>query len=154
MARTRASKKAARSRARAKSKGKGGGSYQALAEAVRRTPAQIMNEGRMAVAEALDAGVEEMRRVIMTSGTGYVGRGPRATPEGRIDYGHMYDDVTRTSITMKKTGKGLSPTGTFGWMSDPGYYSLQDQGFRNVVGMHALASGRAVALETLRERMR
>lgn len=84
--------------------------------------------------KALQDGVNDMRQTIATSGTGYVGKGARATPEGRIDTGEMYD-----AVTSRKSGK---TSGRFGWMTPKKYYGLQEDGFVGPNGpvppMHSL----------------
>lgn len=87
------------------------------------------------VDKALTDAVVDMRATVATSGTGYVGKGARATAEGRIDTGEMYD-----AITSRKDGK---TSGRFGWMNPKKYYGLQEDGFngpsgRPVPPMHAL----------------
>lgn len=105
---------------------------------------------------ALDDGLEWMRMVIESSGTGWVGRGPRATPDGRIDYGYMIDSTDRTVV--HRDGRTL--TGTFGWLEDQeDYFRYQEYGFRHrggksVEGMHALAQGVMFARETLEHELR
>lgn len=135
-------------------KGKGGAPILQLAQEVRRTPTQIMNASRDAVSEALDTGMMVMQHKILTSGTGWVGKGPRATPDGRIDYGVMYDSVSRTSLTLDRVNGKLTPRGTFGWVNRvEDYFTYQEQGFDNTPPMEALKDGREAALQVLRERL-
>ena len=106
-----------------------------------------------AVQGASEAGAEAMRTVIMNSGTGWVGRGPRATPTGRTDYGHMYDAVEVSDPRRHPKGTWAS----FGWI-DPNktefYFKLQEEGFNAVEGMHALAAGNMVAKNRLESLLR
>lgn len=91
------------------------------------------------VEKATQTGETEMRRIVETSGTGWVGKGPRATPAGRIDYGDMIDGISAES---------MATIGKWGWAVQGNvpqmYYFYQENGFRNaltgrnVPPMHAL----------------
>lgn len=104
------------------------------------------DEATSALVDAVELGYDTMLRVIDTSGTGYVGRGPRATPEGRIDYGTMRDSVDRD---INKSGSTIS--GEFGWLENQEeYFRYQENGTARIPPMHALLT----AFITARERVR
>lgn len=85
--------------------------------------------GEQVLTEAAEYGKELMQTNIMTSGTGYVGRGHRAIPGGRIDTGVMHDAVE--AEPAKKLQKGWSSR--FGWINvvEP-YFLMQEHGTYNV----------------------
>lgn len=88
------------------------------------------------VRDAAEHGAALMREHIATRGTGYVGRGPRATPDGRIDYGVMYDAVGVTDVRHNPSGVAVN----FGWVDGTieDYFAYQEEGTRTVSPMHAL----------------
>lgn len=94
------------------------------------------------VTDAAEFGADRMRQYIATRGTGYVGPGQRATPEGRIDTGQMYDAVGIGPVRRNPSGVAIN----FGWTGDvEDYYSWQERGFKTVPPMHALLDA---AIET------
>lgn len=105
-----------------------------FAAAIKALPGIVEDQVVPIVDKALADGVADMRETIATSGTGYVGKGARATPEGRIDTGEMYD-----AVTSRKDGK---TSGRFGWINPKKYYGLQEDGFMGPQGpvppMHSL----------------
>lgn len=111
--------------------------------AVLRSKARALRENSDdVVLDAAEFGAAKMRYNIMTRGTGYVGRGARATPEGRIDTGQMYDDVSIGEIRHNPSGVAIN----FGWTGNvEEYYRIQEDGFGNVPPMHALLDA---AIET------
>jgi hypothetical protein len=91
--------------------------------------------------DAAEFGAQRMREYIATRGTGWVGKGIRATPEGRIDTGQMYDDVKAGPVRHNPSGVAVN----FGWVGNvESYYAAQEKGFVNtftgrpVPPMHAL----------------
>lgn len=104
--------------------------------AVLRSKAKALQSGADDVVEdAAEYGAAQMRYFISTRGTGYVGRGARAIPEGRIDTGQMIDDVGIGNIRHNPSGVAVN----FGWVGNvEDYYRLQEDGFKNVPPMHAL----------------
>lgn len=96
---------------------------------LRTESARIGQLGEKVAEEAAEYGKELMRKNIMTSGTGYVGRGKRAIPGGRIDTGVMHDAVEAGDV--KKTQRGWSTS--FGWINvrEP-YFLMQEHGTYNV----------------------
>lgn len=87
------------------------------------------------VEDSAEYGAAQMRYYIATRGTGYVGRGERATPEGRIDTGQMYDDVGVGQVRHNPSGVAIN----FGWVGNvEDYYRWQEDGFGTVPPMHAL----------------
>lgn len=108
------------------------------------------NVANEAAEEFARVGETRMREYISTRGTGYVGRGSRAVPYGRIDFGNMIDDVT--SGVHKQFGR---KTSAFGWLNNKEeYYSLQETGFQDVHGMYALADAGEDAAEAYKRVMR
>jgi hypothetical protein len=107
-----------------------------------RTRAKDIDNSATEIAErAAEFGAARMREYIATRGTGYVGKGYRATPEGRIDTGQMYDDVGVSQVRHNPSGIAVN----FGWVGDvESYYAAQEEGFTNpftgrpVPPMHAL----------------
>lgn len=103
-----------------------------------------------AIITATKTGGDEMRRIIETSGTGWVGRWFSATAAGRVDTGRMLGDVSE-----KRTKR----SGSWGWGLNGGkpdmYYIYQEKGFRhyitgkNVKPMHALLGSFIKAREQL-----
>lgn len=104
--------------------------------AVLRSRAKAIQDGSDEVVEdAAEYGAARMREMIASRGTGYVGRGPRATPDGRIDTGQMYDDVSVGNVRHNPSGVAVN----FGWVGNvEDYYRYQEDGFKNVPPMHAL----------------
>lgn len=102
-----------------------------------------------ALVDAVEYGYSEMKKTVETSGTGYVGKGARATPEGRIDTGLMIDSIDRD---LNKSGTTIS--GEFGWLDrQENYFLYQENGFRNVPPMHALLGAFVPARERLIRRL-
>jgi hypothetical protein len=87
---------------------------------------RILDGGAQVAEDAADYGVSLMREYIATRGTGYVGKGARATPEGRIDTGQMYDAVKAGQVRRNPSGVAVS----FGWGIDgspvPSYFLTQE----------------------------
>lgn len=95
----------------------------------------LQNSSDDIVLDSAGYGAELMRRYIATRGTGYVGPGLRATPDGRIDTGQMYDDVGVGQIRRNPSGVAIN----FGWVGNvEDYYRWQEDGFGKVPPMHAL----------------
>jgi hypothetical protein len=85
--------------------------------------------------DAAEYGADLMRQYIETRGTGYVGRGARATAEGRIDTGAMYDAVGVSDVRHNPSGVAVN----FGWVHDvEPYFAYQEEGTATVSPMHAL----------------
>lgn len=130
--------------------------FSQLAQRLQTHPTMIESIAEDAMERALDDGVEWMKLVIDNSGTGWVGRGPMASPESRNDYGYMKDAVDRTPVHYE----GRTLAGKLGWVyEEEDYFGLQDQGFKHfsgkyVEGMNALAQGMAFARETLEAELR
>lgn len=81
---------------------------------------KMQDEAMEKVTDIAKSAEGRMVKTIATSGTGYVGKGPRAVPEGRIDYGPMID-----SVRVEKT----SPTSVrVGWLNYRYYFGLQEEG--------------------------
>jgi hypothetical protein len=79
-----------------------------------RSAAKRLQEGSdEVVRESAEFGADLMREYIASRGTGYVGRGPRATPDGRIDYGVMYDAVGVSDVRHNPSGVAVN----FGWVN-------------------------------------
>ena len=77
-------------------------------------PAAIRSEGDDATHVAAELGAEEMRDVILNSGTGWEGR------QGRVDTGDMLNSVA-------------SDKNRFGWLTTyEEYFGMQDSGFVNL----------------------
>ena len=93
------------------------------------------NEGDEIVTRGAERGAERMRDFIMSTGTGWIGKGARAIPEGRIDTGEMHD-----AVAVRKERKGHAE---FGWVVDyEDYFGYQEKGFTQPSGhkvppMHA-----------------
>lgn len=102
------------------------------------------------VHEVTESAANEMRRIIETSGTGWVGRWFTATAGGRIDTGQMLSNVSTSHTRL---------SGTWGWALNGGkgeaYYLYQENGFRHyqsgkdVKPMHALLTSFIKAREDL-----
>ena len=100
-----------------------------------------------------------MLNVINTSGTGWVGKGPQAFGEGRVDYGTMRSAV---SYDYKVTAFGV--IGQVGWGINGHdalpYFLEQENGFMNpwtgalVPPMHALLTARTVAFNRIDRELR
>jgi hypothetical protein len=95
--------------------------------------ATLTNTGAHLVVEAAAIGAETMQQIIETTGTGWDGRlGPN---DGRVDSGHMLNDVSydkQAHIGVSRTGRG-SRSARFGWIKNyQDYYGYQDQGFENI----------------------
>lgn len=90
---------------------------------VRNTVHQIMDDVTW---EAVD----EMVKVINTSGTGWVGRGAQAIAEGRVDSGDM-----RAAVSSQTEKKPTRVTGWVGWGLNGNlaedYFLEQEHGFIN-----------------------
>jgi hypothetical protein len=101
--------------------------------------------------EAAEYGAQRMREFIETRGTGYVGKGPRATAEGRIDYGVMIDAVKAGKPRKTQNGASVS----FGWLDvRREYFKLQEEGFGMVPPMHALLDATIMAREYFYRRIK
>lgn len=112
---------------------------------------KIQNDGERIAQDAAEFGARKMQEFIETRGTGYVGRGPRATPEGRIDTGYMYDQVGVSAPRRTATGVAIN----FGWVKDvEDYFALQERGFKNVPPMHALLDASVQAREYFYQRIK
>ena len=82
------------------------------------------------VERSVNEGADKMIEVIDTSGTGWVGKGARATPEGRIDTGRMRDSVSNEVTRTRKNITGVMGWGVAG--RDAEHYFLdQEEGFIN-----------------------
>lgn len=134
-----------------------GGDFRRLAQEISVHERVVIEEAEHVLDRGLEDAAEWMRMVIMSSGTGWVGVGPRAVPDGRIDYGYMHDSVSTTGIT--RVGNTL--VGKFGWLrATEDYFKFQDEGFRHwksgrqIEGMHALAQASAFAKETIEYELR
>lgn len=102
------------------------------------------------VKEATKTGANEMRRIIETSGTGWVGKWFTATAQGRVDTGYMLSNVSE-SFTKR--------SGSWGWGLNGGkvepYFVFQNYGFhhyisgKQVPGMNALLGSFLKAREQL-----
>lgn len=118
-----------------------------------------LNRVERFVQRAIDDGADRMVEVIDTSGTGWVGKGARATPEARIDTGRMRDSVSN-QVTRTRT----NITGTMGWgvagHDAEDYFLEQEEGFINpwtgefVPAMLALRKGSVEQQKSFIERMR
>lgn len=78
---------------------------------------------------SLEAAID-MTRVIETSGTGWVGKGARATPEGRIDTGEMIDAVDVDMVVRPRNVIGKVGWGLNGKPAED-YFLAQEEGFIN-----------------------
>lgn len=113
------------------------------------------NVANEAAEEFARVGAERMVEYINTRGTGWVGRGAEAFPEGRVDTGDMRRDV-KSDIRSQFGRK----TASFGWLDrKQEYYSLQEVGFhhtsdKRVKGMYALADAGEDAMEAYKRVMR
>lgn len=103
-----------------------------------RTRTTRLREEAAEIAEDVaEYGAELMREYIATRGTGYVGKGARATPEGRIDTGQMYDDVHVGPVRVRKSDIVVD----FGWIDHFEDYYLTQENDPTPAGfppMHAL----------------
>ena len=101
-----------------------------------RSRAKALRDGSdEVVLDSAEYGAGLMRHYIETRGTGYVGPGLRATAEGRIDTGQMYDDVGVGQVRRNPSGVAVN----FGWVGNvEDYYRWQEDGFGKVPPMHAL----------------
>lgn len=90
----------------------------------------ILGKVELAVDDAVNVGADAMIRKIDTSGTGWVGKGARATPQARVDTGFMRD-----SVSNEVTVKNLTVTGRMGWgvsgHAAEHYFLEQEEGFIN-----------------------
>lgn len=111
------------------------------------------------VNETLKQGAFDMLHVINTSGTGWVGKGPQAFAEGRVDYG-----VMRSAVSYDYQVLGSRVVGQFGWgigghKAEP-YFLEQENGFVNpwtgkyVPPMHALLTARTIAFNRMERELR
>lgn len=109
------------------------------------------NEGDLIVTKGAETGAERMRDFIMSTGTGWVGKGARAIPEGRIDTGEMHD-----AVAVRKERKGHAE---FGWVVDyEEYFGLQEKGFTQPSGhkvppMHAFLNATMWTQEEVSEKL-
>jgi hypothetical protein len=125
--------------------------YGALSTEIQNHQRNLRGNIADALEQAVEAGAESMRKTILTSGTGYVGPGPRAIAGGRIDYGAMIDDVETRPVQRHPRGSKSS----FGWVyNEEDYYAFQDGGTRYIEGMHALAGATVVATDKLEQVLR
>ena len=77
-------------------------------------PSALKAEGERVESEVAELGAEEMRDVILNSGTGWEGR------QGRVDTGSMLESVA-------------SEGNSFGWLRNyKEYFGMQDSGFVNL----------------------
>lgn len=99
------------------------GDLNALKRRLRSQKTAANNEAKKIVADAVKRGATYMVQTINTSGTGWVGKGPKAFAEGRVDYGHM-----RSDVSFETNGT----SGKFGWVyNQQDYYLEQEFGFMN-----------------------
>lgn len=123
-------------------------------EAMLRTrTVRVRDQAAEIAQDAADYGADLMREYIATRGTGYVGKGARATPEGRIDTGQMYDDVHSEQVKIRKSDIVVS----FGWTGNvEDYYETQEN--EPTPGgsppMHALLDSKIRAKEYLYEELK
>lgn len=109
------------------------------------------------VANAAEIAEQTMHEVIETSGTGWVGSGPFASPTNRMDYGEM-DAAVKHRVHRYSTVARAE----WGWIDEQRpYYFYQDQGFWHthyygqpktpkwVEGMHATFTAAMAAKEYL-----
>lgn len=106
------------------------------------------------VSDVTENAATEMRRIIETSGTGWVGKWFSATATGRVDTGMMLGNVSTTHTPR---------SGTWGWALNGGkgeaYYLYQENGFRHYLSgkdvkpMHALLTSYIKAREELIRRL-
>ena len=109
---------------------------------------RMRDEAADIVEDAAEYGADLMREYIATRGTGYVGKGVRATPEGRIDTGQMYDDVKAGPVRVRKS----DIVAEFGWIDNiEDYYAKQENEPtpRGFPPMHALLDARVRTREYL-----
>jgi hypothetical protein len=101
-----------------------------------RSASKKLQDGTDDVAErSAEYGAELMREYISTRGTGYIGKGARATAEGRIDTGKMIDAVGVSPVRHNPSGVAVN----FGWVNETEeYFSYQELGTRSISPMHAL----------------
>lgn len=105
------------------------------------------------VTEAAQFGADLMREYIATRGTGYVGKGARATAEGRIDTGQMYDDVHAKPARIRKS----DIVAEFGWTDRVRDYYLTQENEITPGGsppMHALLDAQIRTREYLYARLK
>lgn len=112
---------------------------------LRRKQERIDSGVTEAMQDWADGGMSLMKIHIATRGTGWVGRGARAYPGGRVDTGQMIDDVNATMVKDDGTTKSVS----FGWTDNSdGYYLAQEYGFthylsgKRIEGMNAMADAK------------
>lgn len=101
-----------------------------------RSASQKLKDDAGSVAEdSAEYGAELMRKYIETRGTGYIGRGARATADGRIDTGLMYDSVGVSTVRHNPSGVAVN----FGWVDEvQAYFAFQEEGTQRISPMHAL----------------
>jgi hypothetical protein len=115
-------------------------------EMLRTRTTRVRDEAAEIAEDAAEYGADLMREYIATRGTGYVGKGARATPEGRIDTGRMYDAVGVDPVRVRKSDIVVS----FGWTEDAAAYFLQQENEPTRGGhppMHALLDAKIQARE-------
>lgn len=115
-------------------------------------PKELENGSAEVIKVVIGHGELLMKDYIATRGTGYVGKGARATPDGRIDSGEMYDAVS-SAMYGKRSGK-------FGWgVAGKGvkhYFSLQEYQPtpRGFPPMHALTDAFVKVREEFERKMK
>lgn len=115
-------------------------------EMLRTRTIRVRDEAAEIAQDAAEYGADLMREYIATRGTGYVGKGARATPEGRIDTGQMYDDVKVSEVRVRKSDIVVS----FGWTDHAESYYAQQENEPTRGGhppMHALLDAKIQARE-------
>lgn len=119
----------------------------------------MMRRIEKVVNETLKEGAFDMINVINTSGTGWVGKGPQAFAEGRVDYGNMRSAVSYDYTAQKGQVKGAFGWGINGHDAKP-YFLEQENGFVNpwtgrfVQPMHALLTARTIAFNRMERELR
>lgn len=115
-------------------------------EMLRTRTTRVRDEAAVIAENAAEYGADLMREFIATRGTGYVGKGARATPEGRIDTGAMYDAVGVSEVRVRKSDIVVD----FGWTENAKAYFLQQENEPTRGGhppMHALLDAKVQARE-------
>lgn len=115
-------------------------------EMLRTRTTRVRDEAAEIAEDAAEYGADLMREYIATRGTGYVGKGARATPEGRIDTGKMYDSVGVSPVRVRKSDIVVD----FGWTEAAEAYFLEQENEPTRGGhppMHALLDAKVQTRE-------
>lgn len=111
------------------------------------------------VTSVVEEAEQEMIRVINTSGTGWVGKGAQAIPQGRVDTGHMRESVGHQTTVLPKRVIGYVGWDLAGKPADE-YFLEQEYGFvnpwtgNNVPPMMALWQASKLAQDLIEKELR